>query len=433
MIPLYALGVFTSFTLSPDGHGPPAPPAAGAGVAARAVRERSRRDLHALVAIVIAVVKFAGGAWIVMIAVPILVAVLVRVNRTYEAEEDDLLGGLDPREPPPPVGRQTVVLVVDDADARTLRTFRYALTLRPDALHAVHLGDEGSSRDLSDRWAAATGGRHPLELLPVGPDGEGVALAQTVRELTSDGAGVTVLLSEASRAGRLKRFRVRRAQARRTGPLLELEGVSVGVIGDTGRNGSHGVRARGRILPRTRHVAVIPVSRLDRSVVRAVRTALAMKAMDIRAVHAAVDLEAAMHLAEAWGEAGPALGIPLDIEECWDRDIGRVIRAYVAELGGDDVEISVVLPQRTYPTLLQHLLHDRTGRAIARAVALDGHAHVIHVRYRVHKGEPGNGRPSSGGHEAPAAPEASPEPVAAPLDGEIAGRPERQPIPAGRG
>ncbi len=144
MIPLYALGVFTSFTLSQT------------GMARRHLRLREpgwRLGLFvnglgaistALVAIVIAVVKFAGGAWIVMIAVPILVAVLVRVNRTYEAEEDDLLGGLDPREPPPPVGRQIVVLVVDDADARTLRTFRYALTLRPDALHAVHLGDEDS-------------------------------------------------------------------------------------------------------------------------------------------------------------------------------------------------------------------------------------------------------------------------------------------------
>jgi amino acid transporter len=430
MIPLYALGVFTSFTLSQS------------GMARRHLRLREpgwRLGLFvnglgavstAVVAIVIAVVKFAGGAWIVMLFVPILVFVLVRVNRTYEAEEHDLLGGLDPRVPPPPVGRQVVVVVVDDADARTLRTLRYALTMRPDALHAVHLGDEASSRELSDRWAAATGGLHPLELVHVGLAGPGRALAQVVRSFVVDETQVTVLVPDATRRGRLERHRERRAQSRLLGPLLALDGVSVGVISDIGGAGPTTPTAgRVRILPRTRHVAVIPVSRLDRSVVRAVRAALAMRAMDIRAVHAAVDVEAAMHLAEDWGEAGPALGIPLDIEECWDRDIPRVIRAYVAELGGDDVEISVVLPQRTYPTVLQHLLHDRTGRAIARAVALDGHANVIFVRYPVRQGV----RSGAGATAPPdvtlAAPKPAPPPVAS-GDGGALEPHGRLPVPA---
>src|SRR6185295_1934827 len=82
LIPLYAIGVFTSFTLSQ------------AGMAKRHLRLREpgwRSGLFVnglgavstlVVAIVIAVVKFEGGAWMVMVAVPILVALLVRVNKT---------------------------------------------------------------------------------------------------------------------------------------------------------------------------------------------------------------------------------------------------------------------------------------------------------------------------------------------------------------
>jgi amino acid transporter len=428
MIPLYALGVFTSFTLSQS------------GMARRHLRLREpgwRLGLFVnglgaistgVVAIVIAVVKFAGGAWIVMIAVPALVAVLVRVNRTYEAEDDDLLGDLDLRAQQAEAGRQVVVVVVDDADPRTLRTFRYALTMRPDALRAVHLGDGASTEALAMRWASATGGRHALEPIPVGPAGPGAALARAVERLVWGDTRVTVLLPGGGHGGWLARIRERRSQSRLTGPLLSMESVSVGVIGG-GRTDPASPIDRHRYLPRTRHIAVIPVSRLDRSVIEAVRTATSMRAMDIRAVHAGADPESAMHLAEAWGEAGTALGIPLDVEECWDRNIARVVRAYVAELSGDDAETTVVLPQRVYPNLLQRLLHDRTGRAIARAIALDGDANVISVPYRMHQAAATDTTNPPEPPVAPAPVRASSEPS---VDEAASAQPLKAPVPSSR-
>ena len=84
LIPLYAIGVFTSFTLSQ------------AGMAKRHLRLREpgwKRGLwvngigavaSGVVGIVIAVTKFTHGAWVIMLIVPLTVAVLVRVNKHYE-------------------------------------------------------------------------------------------------------------------------------------------------------------------------------------------------------------------------------------------------------------------------------------------------------------------------------------------------------------
>src|SRR5262245_27973544 len=141
MIPLYALGVFTSFTLSQT------------GMAKRHLRLREPKWRFGLfvnglgavttfvVAIVIAVEKFAKGAWIVMVLVPILVAILVRVNKTYEAEDEQLVIGPEDRAngSREPVAHTAIVLV-DHIDDDTLHAVQYARTIHPTHVVALHLG-----------------------------------------------------------------------------------------------------------------------------------------------------------------------------------------------------------------------------------------------------------------------------------------------------
>src|SRR5207249_10275299 len=133
MIPLYALGVFTSFTLSQS------------GMARRHLRLREpgwKLGLFLngagaistlLVTAIIGVVKFARGAWIVVLFVPVLVAVLVRVTRNYEAEEEDLLEGLG-RIDRPLAKRHVAVVLVDAVDEKTCHALQYALTIRPQEI-----------------------------------------------------------------------------------------------------------------------------------------------------------------------------------------------------------------------------------------------------------------------------------------------------------
>ncbi|HEU0132488.1 MAG TPA: APC family permease [Mycobacteriales bacterium] len=156
MIPLYALGVFVSFTLSQ------------AGMTVKHLRERRKgwrsgvlingagAVTTAVVDVVIAVTKFAQGAWMVMIAVPIGVAFLIHLNKTYERERSGLAVGIDdlnrPAEP-----RHHVVVLVERLDASVAEALRYAKQISPFGLHstvtALHAAsDPVAARHLEDEW-----------------------------------------------------------------------------------------------------------------------------------------------------------------------------------------------------------------------------------------------------------------------------------------
>jgi hypothetical protein len=191
--------------------------------------------------------------------------------------------------------------------------------------------------------------------------------------------------------------------------LRELDNVNLVVVRDHGGPGH--VRAGGgiRVVPRPRHIALIAVGRLDRSVLKAIMYARAIDALEIRAVHAASDPDQAVRLAEQWGETGQILGIPLDIVECFDRNIARSILQYVDHWRRDDAEVSILLPRREYPRPLQRLLHDRTSRAISRALSYEAHVDVVAVPYRMGEGTgqgrgPGDER-ADGRESAPAPPD----------------------------
>ena len=95
LIPLYAIGVFTSFTLSQ------------LGMAVRHLRLREQgwrlgllingagAVATGLVTVIIAITKFTHGAWAIMLLVPLLVAALVRLNQQYESESQELLDPVD--------------------------------------------------------------------------------------------------------------------------------------------------------------------------------------------------------------------------------------------------------------------------------------------------------------------------------------------------
>jgi amino acid transporter len=381
MIPLYALGVFTSFTLSQ------------AGMAKRHLRVREKgwkaglfvNGLGAVATLVvtgiIGVVKFAKGAWIVVLFVPALVAVLVRVNRTYEAEDDDLMEGLGTIDRPLP-SRHVAVVLVDDLDEKTFHAIQYALTIQPQELVPAHLAtDEQAARALVQRWRAA--GMAPALRVEPQRGSRAQALAALVGGLAEGDVQVTVVVPGPARVGFWQRARRRRTWSGLVRPLRDLHNVSVVVVRDHGGHGHRWTPQRIQVTPRSRHVAVILVDRLDRSVLKAIRYARSIQALDIRALHAGVDPGRAQELQERWSEVGHVLGIPLDLDECFDRDIARTVRQYVDELKAEDAEITVIIPRREYPRTLQRFLHDRTSRSIARCLAAEPHVDVVMVPYRL--------------------------------------------------
>jgi amino acid transporter len=136
LIPMFAIGVFTGFTLSQTGlvmhwrhERPP--------------RWRYRAAVNGLGAVVTAsatviflVTKFTHGAWVVVIAVPVIIYLFSRIHRYY-AETAEALG-ID-QIPPPPVRRHsTVVVPVVTISKLTSYAIGEALSLSDDVV-AVHV------------------------------------------------------------------------------------------------------------------------------------------------------------------------------------------------------------------------------------------------------------------------------------------------------
>jgi hypothetical protein len=166
LIPLYAVGVFTSFTLSQSGM----------AVHHLRLREEGWRVglvingvgavATGLVTVVIAVSKFVHGAWFIMVLVPVLVALLIRLKRQYEAETEDLASEVHAAVTSPILLRHTVLVLVGDIDRSTARALQYGRTLVPNEIRAVHVAaDPLHAEQLARDWQALDLKRVPLELV----------------------------------------------------------------------------------------------------------------------------------------------------------------------------------------------------------------------------------------------------------------------------
>ena len=167
LIPLYAIGVFLSFTLSQAGMTrrwwkvgrlPP-----GTVIHERDTVLRADRlwpvkmmtngvgtVLTAGVTVVFAVTKFHEGAWIVVIVIPAVVAMLFAIHGHY-LEAAKVLS-LEDYGAPPRVRRHRVILPISGVHRGTVVALRYALALSPD-ITAVHVSVDAEKADrIREKW-----------------------------------------------------------------------------------------------------------------------------------------------------------------------------------------------------------------------------------------------------------------------------------------
>ena len=151
LIPLYAVGVFTSFTCSQSGM---------------VKRWWSRRESgwrHSLpinaigalttgvVAVVVAATKFTHGAWMVIVLIPVLVWILWRINGHYMRVSDQL--AMEPTAEPMPAFPEPILIVpVPGLNRAVARTLGYARALSRNVT-AVHVTDDlEAAAALKRRW-----------------------------------------------------------------------------------------------------------------------------------------------------------------------------------------------------------------------------------------------------------------------------------------
>jgi len=162
LIPLYAVGVFVSFTLSQTGM-------VRFWSRERGPRWRMRAVLNAvgalatgIVTLIIATTKFTHGAWIVILLIPLIVLTLMSIHRHYANVADQLsVEGAEPDQPPVP---HMVLVLIGDVHRGVLLALRYARALSSNA-RAVYVDtDPERTRRFEDRWGKWGGGM-PLVVL----------------------------------------------------------------------------------------------------------------------------------------------------------------------------------------------------------------------------------------------------------------------------
>jgi amino acid transporter len=157
LVPLFAMGVFTGFSMAGYGmtkhhlthHGP--------GWRRKLAINLSAGILSTIVVAIFAVAKFTEGAWLVVVVLPVLVFALMRLNRQYRTEaavlETEISSAEHDRATAVDYARHRVFVFVDSIDLAEREALRYAKEMHADELTAVHfILDAERAAELQDRW-----------------------------------------------------------------------------------------------------------------------------------------------------------------------------------------------------------------------------------------------------------------------------------------
>ena len=154
LIPLYAVGVFTAFTLSQ----------AGMVVHHRRIKETGwKRNMVVngvgavatfIVLLIVAATKFTSGAWLPIVVVPLIIALFAGIKRHYDRVSRVL--DVTPAEVRHEhINHTVVVLVGSNVHRGVLKALDYARSLRPQHLVAVYVSFEEDDREeLEKQWRA---------------------------------------------------------------------------------------------------------------------------------------------------------------------------------------------------------------------------------------------------------------------------------------
>jgi hypothetical protein len=194
LIPLYAIGVFIGFTISQVGlvrH----------WLTDRPPKWRLRSALNgtgaamtAIAVVVFLISKFLEGAWVVTLAIPLLMILFSRIEGYYAEVSKALRLG---KTPPPPRHRESIVVVpTTTVSVLTERALSAALSLGDTVVAVAVAGDEEESERIRQAWGEWGGCSVPIEVL-IDPQRSLIrTVLRYVESVQSEDTTVTVLIPE---------------------------------------------------------------------------------------------------------------------------------------------------------------------------------------------------------------------------------------------
>jgi Amino acid permease len=385
LIQLYVVGVFTSFTLSQSGmvrhwlkirrEG---------GDAARGWRRSIVINATGacatfVVLLVVIDTKFTHGAWIVIAAMPIMMAGFYGIHRHYQGIAGQLRRGTVSVQD---VGRNIPVLVVEHLDRATAEAVGYVRSFAGRNFRAVHVPPPGSDgSEMAARWRPFSRADVDIEILA--PDAHPVdAIIRYVRSIPRDPADyVTVVVPELmTRASLAAALRRRNTFWLKLRLLREAQVVVTDVPMVVAPGESAGEPVAPLIPERT--VALVFVAAASDPAIRAINYARSLQATETRAVYFALDPHEVDAIQTEWEER--QIPIELDIVEAPFRDLGPPILDEVRRVTsrGDSIA-TVIVPELVVPRWWQNLLHNQRPLFIKRLLLFEPNVILSSVPYHL--------------------------------------------------
>jgi amino acid transporter len=374
LIHLYVVGVFTAFTLSQAGMVRYWRRTKDPGWRYRGAVNTVGAITTGIVALVVIWSKFTEGAWLVIVAVPLLVLTFVGINRHYRRFNRRLKVGVDAvRLAGEPTNQ--VLLWVEALDVATEGALWYSKQIaggRP--IRALLAPGSHTDPGIRPRWWEFAQEEPRLEILET-EEGRMQALLEEVWRLPrGESDFVTVVIPEQfkrqsllSAAGRTS-FRLKLR-------LLSEPGVVVTDVPVVSRERMPEHRT-------PKHIAVrVLLANVHAGAMRSLSYAESLGMHDVRAVSFAFDEDEGDRFRHEWERAG--LTLPLDLSEAPYRDIGTPLRAYIRELTADpDTVVNIVMPELVVRGWAR-VLHNQRALYIKRLLLFEPHVILSSVPYQL--------------------------------------------------
>jgi len=371
LIHLYVIGVFTAFTLSQAGMVRYWRRVREPGWHYRAAVNAIGATATGLVAVIVIITKFASGAWLVTVAIPLLVLGAYGIRRHYRGVERRLRAGSDAVLAAPPPHNETILLV-ESIDEATVDALWFAEHASKDGFRAVHVATRSTDPGIKPRWFRFSDERSHLELLDHSLGVKEAVVEEVWRLPRGESNFVTVVIPERFRRPSLvEAFRHPRETLLKLRLLTEPGVVVANVPALAGTHEAPPEHAVVRVL----------VSAVNAVSMRAVNYARTLGIDDTEAIHFAFSDEEGEAMRHEWARRGPR--IPLEVVSAPYRDIGAPLRAYVDELTGDGrTEVILVLPELVVrgPS---RLLHNQRALYIKRLLMFEPHVILVSVPYQL--------------------------------------------------
>jgi hypothetical protein len=371
LIHLYVIGVFTAFTLSQAGMVRYWRRVREPGWHYRAAVNGVGASATGLVAVIVIVTKFAAGAWLVTVAIPLIVLGAYGIRRHYRGVERRLRAGTEAvlAAPPP---QNVTILLVESIDEATVDALWFAEHASEDGFRAVHVPTRSTDPGIRPRWFRFSDERSHLEILDASLGVSEAVVEEVWRQPRGESHFVTVVVPERFRRANLfEALRHPRETLLRL-RLLSEPGVVVAHVAAI--EGAHEV-------PPEHAVVRVLVSAVNAASMRAVNYARTLGIADTRATHFAFSDEDGEAMRHEWARRGPR--IPLEVVSAPYRDIGAPLRAYVDELNDEGrTEVIVVLPELVVrgPS---RLLHNQRALYVKRLLMFEPHVILASVPYQL--------------------------------------------------